>query len=316
MGLFSRKTAEAPVQEVPVYTKNKEDYDALKLTLKYLKENHQNVVDQNLRTFKGIESIEGEIHKLSAQNDDLLNKCNDMKDTFSGIIDTSNNFNMVKEDIERSVSTAQDQVDDLKNSSNRVTASFDDMTSTFDDLMQSVEKIRKSTQGITDIANQTNLLALNASIEAARAGEQGRGFAVVAEEVRKLADEIKVLIKDVNSSIKEVQEATSNLSNSLDDSRAALENSISNVDETHNIFDGISSKVQHIDGAVDSINAAVHNSSEAVDGISEYVDISRASYEDAINMIDQIKNSDTEKGILFEDFDNVMEQLPHMVDDI
>ena len=44
-----------------------------------------------------------------------------------------------------------------------------------------------------DYFRSNNLLALNASIEAARAGESGKGFAVVAEEVRKLAEDSKVV---------------------------------------------------------------------------------------------------------------------------
>lgn len=113
----------------------------------------------------------------------------------------SDEFATVQSEIQESVSTAQNRVEVLKESSNTVTERFDEMNQTFEKLLESVSEIRKSTDGITAIANQTNLLALNASIEAARAGEQGRGFAVVANEVRELADQIKILINDVQNSI-------------------------------------------------------------------------------------------------------------------
>lgn len=75
---------------------------------------------------------------------------------------------------------------------------------------------------IVSVANQTNLLALNASIEAARAGEQGKGFAVVAEEVKKLAEGIKVLVGTVDSSISDVEANTEKLNSSISNSKEAL----------------------------------------------------------------------------------------------
>jgi len=74
------------------------------------------------------------------------------------------------------------------------------------ELTEKSEKIGDITVSVENVAEQTNLLALNAAIEAARAGEYGRGFAVVAQEIRKLAEESKILAKNIGEILGEMVE--------------------------------------------------------------------------------------------------------------
>lgn len=65
------------------------------------------------------------------------------------------------------------------------------------EIIDSYKAISEKVTLVNDISFQTNILALNAAVEAARAGDHGRGFSVVANEVRKLADNSKVLSRDI-----------------------------------------------------------------------------------------------------------------------
>lgn len=318
MGLFSKKNSEQMTnnqQFIPVVNNRSNNNEVMLSTVKFLKDTNDELVKQNLKTVRGIDGIYQTMEHMANENQTLLSECSNMQGNFDNIILVANNFSDVKNGIETSVATAQEQVEILRDSSNVVTERFSDMDSIFQQLLEAVEHIKASTEGITAIANQTNLLALNASIEAARAGEQGRGFAIVAEEVRKLADEIKTLISDVNKSIEDVGSTTADLNKSLEESKSALNTSIENVAGTHEIFNNVSKNVENIERVSSSITDAVSESKQSVDNITMYVDKTAKNFDASIQQINDIKMSDTEKGTLFEDFNNMIGQLPYLIKD-
>ncbi len=73
-----------------------------------------------------------------------------------------------------------------------------------DEVMTALSGITKFVSDIKALNKQANMLAVNASIEAVRAGQAGQNFAVVATEVKKIAEDIKVLASGLHGNVKSI----------------------------------------------------------------------------------------------------------------
>ncbi len=172
--------------------KEKDMYPVL-YVMDSLKQYHTDLVQKEVQSLWELSLVGSSFDSVLGEAEHFQEKLEDMGQDFLRVSEASEQFVAVRDEIARSVSRAQDEVETLKNSSMEVETHFAEMGSTFTALQESVEQIKQRMSRIVSIADQTNILAINASIEAARAGEKGKGFSVVAMEVKKLADEIKDL---------------------------------------------------------------------------------------------------------------------------
>lgn len=211
------------------------------------------------------------------------------------------NFNDAKLAIIDSVEDAKSEITNLKESSDQVVASFNEMHETFQNLQKSVSDIRDCMKGITDIANQTNLLSLNASIEAARAGEAGRGFAIVADQVRILSDEIKKLTANIAESVNNVEKDTQGLNQSIETSETAFEASNANVASAYSIVEKVQTLATSMDASCEDLTASLAQSKQAVEGISVLTESSQNCYGNVSNSINIISSCQNNKNTLYDE---------------
>jgi len=221
------------------------------------------------------------------------------------------NFNDAKLAIIDSVEDAKSEITNLKESSDQVVASFNEMHETFLTLQKSVSDIRDCMKGITDIANQTNLLSLNASIEAARAGEAGRGFAIVADQVRILSDEIKKLTANIAESVNNVEKDTQGLNQSIATSESAFEASNANVASAYSIVEKVQTLATSMDASCEDLTASLAQSKQAVEGINVLTESSQSCYGNVTSSINVISACQNNKNAMYDEMrDALLGVLP------
>lgn len=280
-----------------------------------LKEYQHALVQNEVDTLNELSMVKRSFGNVLKDSENFRGTLQNFEQSFSNINEVSGQFASVKDNISNSVIQAQDEVEALKNSSTEVESYFDEMQSTFDSFQLALKEIKDCISKIASIADQTNILSLNASIEAARAGEHGKGFSVVASEVKNLSEEIRNLVAVVDSSIDDVEQGTDKLSSSIQTSNKALKQSISRVDETYEMFDNITQAAEGATSVQTEIAQVIEQSKAELNTVCSFFDGMKDRYREVMKHINIASNMGTTKSAMFEDIDNMLSQIPPIVND-
>lgn len=294
--------------------KDKNLYPILFVT-KSLKEYQQALAQSEVASLHELGMVSKSFGNVLKESENFRETIQNFEQNFSNINTVSGQFASVKDNISGSVVQVQSQVEELKSSSALVESYFDEMKTTFEAFQVSLKEIKGCMDKIVSIADQTGILSLNASIEAARAGEQGKGFAVVAGEVKSLSEEIRNLASAVDSSIDDVEQKADKLNSSIEVSQEALGQSLLRVNETYKMFDNITQAAESATSVQTEISQVIDGSKVELQNMCNFFDRMRERYQEVIQHINSVSKMGTTKSTMFEDIDNMLSQIPHVVED-
>ena len=235
--------------------------------------------------------------------------------SFEGINHAAEQFSQVRDEVGQTVDGAHNEMEDLKNISIQVLGSFGDMERIFEKLQNSIQGIQDCMGKIVSIADQTNILAVNASIEAARAGTEGRSFAIVAAQVKDLAREIKLLANEVDTGIHEVKNHSTELSGSISNAQETLGKGAAIVENTDAGFQQITKAAESATSVQTEIAGVIDNSKSDLQAVCQFFDQIKNQYQDVMGHIQKASSLGTTKSSMFEDVDNMLSQVPAIIQD-
>ena len=302
--MFGKKKTTGAATPVPQVSNKKkvEDYlTSMSFLSHFVIDKKESLVEEEIKTVREIDKVKDSYTDVIEHNASIREAVDSLQKEFGKIGEISRQFTDVITGVTSVSDDAMQDIRDLKESSAKVETQFAEIHKIYDEFQARFDEIHATMQNIVGIANQTNLLALNASIEAARAGEHGKGFAVVADEVTKLSIGIKELV---------------GLTHSLLDVQDALDASRTQMDTTENIFSHINDSVSGVENVHRGINEVVENCSGQVDQLREDMEAHETRYAQVQSDIDGLKSLMTEKGFIYEDISNMMEQADPLIENI
>ncbi|SEA36511.1 methyl-accepting chemotaxis protein [Pseudobutyrivibrio sp. ACV-2] len=318
MGLFGRKKA---VEEPKAAAAEQEKKIDLKSRMKAIKEvgrfsvlQKEKLEQEEANTIRGIETIRDSFSVVEDKYGNISDSVTDFKEQFRTIEEITKAFDDIVKKLVITADDSHDGMEKVDSSSGAVADTIAEVEEVFAAFQKSFDDIREKVEQIGGFAKQTNLLALNASIEAARAGEAGRGFAVVADEVTNLSTEIQSVVASIYDSMKELDENNNRLVESVGHTKEAIETSHERVVETQEVVGQIRTVADEVTNQSEQMAGVFENCEASINDISNNIEDSRSYFDTVSNDIEDIKVKITQKGFMFEDMNNVLEQIGALTD--
>lgn len=267
------------------------------------------LLKEEMGTVKAIDKVKASYDEVIANSDDINKMVGISKNDLKEVIKVSNDFADSVGSIKEVSSSTVVHMDELIKSISTVEDNFNNIKDVMGAFMESFDEIKNTMSDIIGIAEQTNLLALNASIEASRAGEQGRGFAVVADSINDLARQTKELVGTVNVKMDMLQDNVDILNSSMEGTYKHLYDSNKHVDGAKNVIVEVDKYADEVIEVKNSIEHAVDKCDKQFENVICNVEESKKKSKHMLKSISELSLQLTKRNIIFEDMDNLLKQI-------
>lgn len=253
-----------------------------------------NIVDQISEEANVLQESLSQISNGSMKNSEVVQiqveYCAKIQEKLEYAASLTKEMNMLSENTGRVIRESNDIICDLKEQSEVVNATNEEVKNMMRLLQEGSRNIVAVTETIDNIVKQTTLLALNASIEAARAGESGKGFSVVADEIRKLAEQSGQSIENVIRITNDIQSKLLTCAESVDKLSEANNKQNKLVTRTTDIFEDIDNNTKNVMVKVSNVDEEVENILQSNETIVKGINDISAVAEETMAMTEECSN--------------------------
>lgn len=313
MALFGKKEKTEVVNSQSNDYKKQQEFEnrmkAIREVGRFSIEQKRKLQAEEKNTIDGVDTVKESFRVVEEKYNNISESVTQFQEQFRHIEEISEAFDDIVQKLVATADRSHEGMEAVDESSSGVAETIESVQEVFTAFQQSFDDIRSKVELISGFASQTNLLALNASIEAARAGEAGKGFAVVADSVNGLAKEIQTVVTSIRDSMAELDENNTRLVKSIDDTKDAIEASHTKIVETQDTISSIKGVADDVTGQSLQMADVFLTCQNSISEVSSNIEDSKQYFDQVDNDIEDIKVKITEKGFMFEDMNNVLEQI-------
>lgn len=280
--------------------------------VRFLDKKQNAIIGEDVQAMKDMNAIETVVGVLKEESTAIMENVSQFNEQFADINTVNEELRDIADKIVSTSVNGNNKMSMLINEITQIKESMNEIHEVLDNFELAFGEIGEAAKNIAAVASQTNLLALNASIEAARAGEAGRGFAVVADEINGLSSQTKNLVDEINGTMTNVRNKEGKLLECFDAMNKLVDSNVEVAQDTQSAIQDFDTIAQEVKGKTEETVAHIQVAQNKAGDIKDKMEKETDIYSELDRAVYNMKMQLSHKSVLFEDVNNVLNQIPYI----